>query len=156
MKKFILFALCAVSFFTQCKKEDVLTPSELLAKGPWKVVSIVVSPGIDDGTGKIITDIFSKFENCEKDDLFIYKADGSYSFEEGATKCDPADAQIWETGKWSISADGKLLTITPKGESPTPNAIEKLDANTCQFSITQDMIENGKTITRKYTATYSH
>ncbi|MDJ1469837.1 lipocalin family protein [Cytophagaceae bacterium DM2B3-1] len=73
----------------------------MISKSPWKIISATLD-------GK---DEFSDLNECYKDDLFRYQSGGSYSLEEGTTKCNTNDPQIFSEGTWSYDPDTKLLTM---------------------------------------------
>lgn len=75
---------------------------DLLTAAPWKVVAAVVNPAYNiDGTGEI-SDLYSLYEACDKDDMIIFKPNGDMIFDEGATKCDADDPQSEVVGKWEL------------------------------------------------------
>jgi hypothetical protein len=56
---------------------------------------------------------------CQKDDITVFKANMTYEENEGATKCDNDDPQVFDEGTWSfkdnetkIVKDGIEITIT--------------------------------------------
>ena len=54
---------------------------------------------------------------CCSCDILKFKIDGSYLQDEGITKCQFADPQIIETGTWSFSNNGTVLTVIPAGDT---------------------------------------
>ena len=114
--------------------------TELLTTGSWKITGwIVVS-------GSISYDYWKEADNCIKDNIVTFKADGSLTNDEGATKCDPSDDQVL-TGAWAfaenetkIEYDGDLYTI------------ESLSASTLKLSATTT--SQGTTVVQ--TVTFSH
>ena len=108
-----LFCLLIIS---SCKKEDNKTRKELIQENTcWKVAKFEAK---DPETGNF-EDYTEDFvgDPCYKDNCYTYVSDGSYKSTEGATKCDPADADLISTGTWSISADETALTITEDGKT---------------------------------------
>lgn len=98
--------LLAVVFLgTSCKKDDEKTSEDLIAAHSWKM------------TGYTIANI-SDLDDCSKDDIYTFDKDGTYKFDEGATKCDDGDPQQY-TGTWAISTSTtpETLTITLDGVS---------------------------------------
>ncbi len=98
--------------FQGCKEEEetaTITPAaktktELISASPWIMSALTVNPGIPDGEGNLITDLFSMNEPCENDDEIIFMADGTGSENEGATKCNPDGEQELGTFAWSFNA----------------------------------------------------
>lgn len=97
--------------FTACKKDEATTktPSEILSA----VVKWKNTKDESKATAATTWDV-NAIDACSADDFVTYATGGAYTFNEGATKCDPADPQT-TTGTWSISADGKILTVSDSG-----------------------------------------
>jgi hypothetical protein len=93
-----------------CKKDSTTISKDDII-GKWMMTAMTVSPAMDG-----VTDIFSTWDACEKDDLTIFSADGTVINDAGATKCDPTDQQTSNPGTWSFSSDNKILVITRNGE----------------------------------------
>ena len=84
---------------------------ELLTTGQWKVVAFTLSPPFDlDGDGDLDSDAYALMDACERDDFFIFKTDGKYEVNEGATKCDASDPQS-ELYDWAFVNEEKELII---------------------------------------------
>jgi hypothetical protein len=87
---------------------------DYLMDGDWLVVAATLDPPYVVelfGTKITMYDLYDDLEPCEKDDLWRFKADGRLEYDEGPTKCDPNDPQTSDGGTWTLSADGKILTI---------------------------------------------
>ena len=120
--KQITLIIAALAFLTisSCKKEEEKkSKTDYLTASSWKIKSIVVN-GID-GTAFI--------EACSKDDTQKYNAGGTGLFNEGATKCDPADPQT-EAFAWAFAGGESQLVID--GET---FIINTLDANTLALQL---------------------
>lgn len=115
MKK-LFITFFAVAFILSCKKEDAasLSKTELLSSKPWKWTEGSVSPGFDFfGDGKLINGEYrSKMPICFQDDIRTFTAAGQYTNDEGATKCDPADPQIYTESKWVFGAGETTIKFT--------------------------------------------
>jgi hypothetical protein len=105
---FLLFA-AAISF-SACKKDEKSKTEILTSTTCW---SPTKQETLDPTTGNWVEDAI---ENCTKDDCTTFKSDGTLTFDEGATKCDPTDPQT-SSGSWSLSADEKSLILTESGTS---------------------------------------
>jgi hypothetical protein len=153
----ILSFVLVVSFlaFQGCKDDEetaTITPAaktktELISASPWIVSAGTVSPGMPYGEGNLITDLFSMSEPCEKDDETIFKADGTGSSNEGASKCNPEDPQEYDTFTWTFNSeeteliqDGDTLSISALSET--------------NMVVTTILIEDGTSYT--VTATFGH
>ncbi len=99
---FVLF-LGAMATLSSCKKDDKqVTPQNLISAKPWIVTGATV-----DGT-----DAYGSLASCVRDDVFRYNADGSYTLEEGDSKCDASDPQIFARGNWTYDESTQVLVMT--------------------------------------------
>ena len=115
--KILSFVL--VSFllaFMGCKDDEgtttptTATKTKLISASPWILKSLTINPGADDGDGNIITNLYDTNEACDNDDEIIYNANGTGSYNEGATKCDPDGDQELGSFTWSFnSAESQLI-----------------------------------------------
>lgn len=84
-------ALSAILLLNSCKKDkDEKSQAELLTQKAW----IIVSDEERVGTTGTWTDYFPDSLPCEKDDQTIFKTNGTYELNEGATKCNPSNPQV--------------------------------------------------------------
>jgi hypothetical protein len=105
-----LIILIFFLIINSCEKDKDLTKSEMLTQKAWLMKSGSVNPPINNGNA-IISDIFNSLPDCSQDDLLIFKSNGSYTQEEGKTKCEPTDLTVYDMGSWSFNYDETLLTI---------------------------------------------
>jgi hypothetical protein len=110
MKKTLILAVTVAMAFVSCKKDDdnnsnngnpspTQTKTQLISAKSWKGVSLTVGGA----------DFWSQLDDCDKDDIYIFKADGVYVADAGATKCDPGDPQQY-TDTWKfIENETKLV-----------------------------------------------
>jgi len=148
-----------------CKKEEAApaattttttttpakTKTDYLTESSWKLKALTVSPAINI-SGTAITDWFSQLDACDKDDTEKYNTNGSFSVDEGTTKCDPNDPQT-TTGTWVFNPDQTILTVTYKGTSTSYN-ISDLNAST--FKGTYTVKENNGSGELNYTYTFTY
>ena len=94
------------------KSTPTPTPSktELICKGKWEIASMPIEPALDLGGGLKLKDYTQMLQDCEKDNFYAFKADNTFTLDEGLLKCNPADAQT-KPGVWSLSADGRTFTL---------------------------------------------
>lgn len=113
-----LLAVSAFSFVACNDDEDTQTPEDLLTSAScWSPVKDeIFNPQTNQWEDQGVDD-------CTKDDCTKLNSDKTVSFDEGATKCDPSDPQT-STGTWSLSADGKTLTITVDNETVPGTVVE--------------------------------
>lgn len=111
--KVALFS-CLIMGVLSCKKDTESVPRKqtIIAKS-WNMTSFKLV----NASGAEVEMISTFFEACRRDNLLKFAADGTYKEDEGASKCDPADPQTFDSGTWTISADETKMTLTPAGET---------------------------------------
>jgi hypothetical protein len=97
------------------------TATEYLTAHSWKMTALTSSVVIDWGTywygspnGAPTTDGYSQTPACEKDDTYRFFTNSgvnSVTYDEGGSKCDPADPQSGSAGTWMLSASNTILTF---------------------------------------------
>ena len=118
MKKILLITFISTMMLgmASCTKSEdkTSTPAtasrtDLLTAKKWKVTALTLGG----------TDFYATMDDCDKDDLHIFKVGGVYNADNGPTKCDPADDQIFIISTWAFSEndtkltyDGDTFTIT--------------------------------------------
>ena len=128
--------------FSCTDDDDPIVPQTVDQKlvGSWKVTAATINPAIDLDGDSIAetTDIYNSilFSVCDKDDLTIYSSDYTYKEDEGATKCDPSDPQISETGTWGLNSTKTMVTHTHSGIVDPPIVIVSLTSTTLTASTT--------------------
>lgn len=152
MKKLIyLFVIILLS--VGCKEEETtpsLTKTQLLTKDKWKWTAGSVSPAFDFfGDGKPISgDYRSKMPICFQDDIRTFEAAGKYIVDEGATKCDPADPQIYAQGTWKWESGETIIATIVDGETRKWKVSELTETT---MKVSEEAVEGGKTYTFQYT-----
>jgi hypothetical protein len=121
MKKLTFLSLILLALFS-CE-DDEKSKTELLTGKTWKMTGYTVDPAYNY-FGTLISDIFAQWDACDKDDIYSFKTDKTYTFEEGLTKCDPEDDQVYETGTWTFNADETVLVLTTEGETYNMTIVE--------------------------------
>ncbi|MFC5271062.1 lipocalin family protein [Adhaeribacter terreus] len=135
MKNYLFLLAAASAFtFTSCgddKKEDptptpvtpAATKTQLISAKDWKMTKQTLNM---NGSGDIdITNTF--YTACELDNLEKFAANGTYTVDEGATKCDTADSQTFTTGTWAFTSNETKIKIT-EGTDETEMEIVELTA----------------------------
>ena len=149
MKKILFATLILSSLFIGCSKDDTddvkqPTKTELLTAHYWQITAITVDPPLPF-FGTTITDFYALSENCYKDDIQKFNTNNTIIFDEGATKCDPADPQT-ENGVWSFNSNETILTID--GESS-----KVLNLTSTQLKMSSSQLIDG--INYTFTGTYT-
>ena len=108
----LAFGACA-SLLVSCDPETVTpepakekTKTEMLTGGKWQM-SAGTDTYLEDGVERKVN-TYSEMDACDKDDFMLFGTDGTATFDEGPTKCDPADDQT-STGTWKfIESETKI------------------------------------------------
>ena len=129
-----------------CKKDDAPTKKDLLCGKNWMLTAETVSPAINFN-GILITDLYAQLDDCTKDDISKFNTNGTYTFEEGVTKCDVNDPQVWDSGTWVFNSDQTILVLTSPSMG-TVNA-EIIELTSSKIVISQESTIDGI----KYTIT---
>ncbi len=108
-KSWLLLGLIFVFITLSCKKDDP-TRVELLTGKNWKLVGCTIDPAVNVG-GTLISDYYAQMSDCDKDDLYNYKENGSMTRDEGGARCNTNDPQTY-MGQWAFNSDNTILTIT--------------------------------------------
>jgi len=112
MKKIqTVIAISILVICVACKKDNKENRMNLITSGNWKMIAYTVNPGYDyDGDGDIDTDIFIVTDECERDNLYLFKTTGALEINEGATKCDVTDPQVY-AADWEFSNNERDILI---------------------------------------------
>jgi len=129
-----------------CKKDENLSKKELLIGKEWIMTAQTVSPAMNiDGT--LITGLYAQYDPCDKDDIGKFNSNGSYTLEEGLTKCDVSNPQVYETGTWTFNSDETIIVMTSSTGTVTNRKIQELTE--IKIIITEEEVVEGI----KYTVT---
>jgi hypothetical protein len=106
LKNTLLLTVSCVIIVTSCKKGGSDNNSNP-AHGTWKQTSFM-----RNYTAPVVNtvDMYSSLSPCFQDDLFVFRANGTFEYNEGTTKCDPAFPQVKESGTFTIS--GNTMTFS--------------------------------------------
>lgn len=109
MKKRFLFALLFSSLLAGCQDENTPVPQtarEMLSAHPWVRTAVT-----QEKDANPTEDVFATMHPCERDDIYHFRADGTYTITEGKRDC-----QNYFTigiGSWQLSDDSKsMLRVT--------------------------------------------
>lgn len=160
MKNYLLLLAVAASVsLASCGNDDddvvAKSKTELLTSSGWKATSLTINPAFDfDGDGVKETDLLAGEAACNTDDITVYKTDKTYTDEEGASKCDPSDPQVYGNGTWTFNGDESVLSTTPAGTgvSTTNYTITELSESTMKLTTTF----KDSTVTYTVNGTFTH
>jgi hypothetical protein len=112
-----------------CQKDDNnnnggSTKTQLITTGSWKLTSDYIDPAVDvNGDGVADHEVFNFYDDCSKDDMLTFKSNGTLTFDEGPTKCDPTDPQS-ENTTWKFGSNETQLIVGSAGSEETVQLIE--------------------------------
>lgn len=143
-KAYLTAAAFALLTLSSCKKDGDDKPASELIVGSWILTSQVYTPAIFDfdNDGDLDTEAISNMDPCDADDLFVFKAGGTGDLDEGASKCDPGDDQVYGTFSWEISSDN-TITIDYNGDMES-GKIESISSS--RMVITHEYSMGGSSI----------
>jgi hypothetical protein len=144
----LLLAISVLVFRCSDDDDDSAVKTSDLILGSWQTTGDIISPPIDVGAGPI-SDLYAELEACDKDDLYIFKANGVGEFNEGPTKCDPGDPQSAPYA-WSLANNDKNLLISQGGTTLTFE-IAQLDNTRLILVLKEDYLGTVYTETITYT-----
>jgi Lipocalin-like domain len=148
-----IISLLALSFFiiiSSCSKDDDdqgATRAQLIARN-WKQTDLLAAQA-----GLPPVSIFDTFfEPCNKDDIWQFKSDGTYTVVEGASKCSSTDPDTISTGTWQLTdGDTKIIVDDASEPAQTLNIVE-LNTTTFKLSGTETINNTVVTATIVFTA----
>jgi hypothetical protein len=125
----VILMLCIVMSFISCRKETVVSVNmRLLTERSWSYDEFGIDQNLD---GQI--DIPQSIQNCAKDDLVKFNANGSGSFDQGANLCYPEFPQSqpfdWQfhNNETQLEYAGTVHTILTLGENELAIYTEESD-----------------------------
>jgi len=123
----------------------------MLTGKSWKLTAVTVSPAMTI-LGVSITDWYAQLDACEQDNITYFKTGGTYTIEEGATKCDSSDPQVYDTGTWTFNSDETILVLTSTGGTPESCNITSISSSSIKITYQETYSSVKYTFTVTYTA----
>lgn len=153
--------LVGTVIFTNCKKDEkdpeptpapapALTNTQKLTGKNFKLTASTVDPAYNNGT-TLVTNWYNQLEACVKDDLLNFNANGTFTSDEGASKCDSDDPQT-TSGTWLWSTDEKILTVKVSGQT-TGTSLNVVQNDGTTLKVTYEYEEDNTKYT--FTDTYT-
>ncbi|NTS42472.1 hypothetical protein HRG84_16340 [Flavisolibacter sp. BT320] len=131
-------ALCFCLLFSSCQKEDD-KPSKTgeISSSPW----VHESSGIDtDKNGTIdISLLMAGVPECRLDNVLTFRADGSATAGEGATKCNTSDPATTNFN-WSFTDNETTLNLSGNVFAQLNGSFKIKTLNSTNFSLTRDTV----------------
>jgi TonB family protein len=104
------------------------------------------------GNDTLTYNITRQFDGTDRDDLSIFREDGTFLFEEGQTKFTPQSSEKYYTGTWQVNDDGHILTMRT-GRSSDVYQILRLDTSAMVLKLFVSKEESTYYYLLSYTAT---
>jgi hypothetical protein len=121
-----------------------------LTSKQWMRAALTINPGYDIlDNGHVVTNLYATEQACGKDNVLTFTSDGSWTEDEGPTKCDASDPQT-TYGDWSLNATSDSMTIS-SDEGPLTAKIANLNASTLSLSAASDNWPDGVTRVEQWT-----
>jgi len=127
-KTLTVLAIAASIVAAACSKDNNNTPQSaeaMLTTNRWQLTGATVTiPG-----STIAVNAYDTIPACVKDNFYIFASGGSVTIDEGASKCDPSDAQT-TTGNWQLlNNNTQIKTIDPVTGQSTTAAVVTLTSS---------------------------
>ena len=98
-------------FSYSCRKSSTKSTKELLTISGWKYANFERRVVVDRVPSAWISSMAS-WDSCIKDNITLFKSDGSYEENEGPTKCGVVFPNVFGTGNWSLMSNDTQLKLT--------------------------------------------
>jgi hypothetical protein len=153
--KLLITALAFITFFSACKKDDApvkpKTKKEMIsseAGKKWRLSAYTMT--YTAGGVKETEDMLADYDACELDNIIILFANKKYEEREGATKCDPSDSDLIDSGTWDLRNNDSELVEVIDGDEYVYKVLEISEST---IKVEDSMpLSNGATLT--FTETY--
>ncbi len=133
--RFSFCLACLVPSLFSCKKSDPPPPDieKTLQNKNWRLTGLTLSPAYAG-----VTDLYNlMYEDCEKDNLYLFNAGNNFIYSEGPTLCYPGDPQT-KPGTWSYNSNSKILTFQiGSGTTSDTYSLTITEINETNFTGTQ-------------------
>jgi hypothetical protein len=84
--------------------------------------------------------------------LYVFVSNGNYTLEEGATKCNASDPQIYERGTWRFLNNETQLETTATGSTASVANLTELTATRMVQTAVENISGTNYTVTYTFTA----
>lgn len=150
MKKSLLSVLLLVICLS-CKEENPApSKADLLTGKVWKWAAGSISPAYDIfGIGVLVgDDYFTRVPECWRDDRWTFSTAKKFTHDEGASRCNIGDPQIYIQGTWAFEPGENSIRITKDGSGEFVWTVNELTSTS--LVVAETFKENGKTYTINY------
>ena len=138
--KWFISSIFIVAFLwagMSCNKDDQnvqlpVTRAQLLARS-WIQTDLLATP-----PGGTQTSVFNTvLTACQRDNIWNFKSDGTYTVTEGATKCNTTDPDIATSGTWQLTESDTKIIIDDVSTAPQTFTITELTSSSLKITGTQ-------------------
>lgn len=123
LKKLFMFftLLVIITAHSACKKEstDSKTKTQLITEQSWILVSFRYN--FNNGAW---TDGYATIPNCQKDNKLLFQSNFDCILDEGITKCNSSDPQIFQQGSWLFLSNETKLSTTYNGSTAVVDIVQ--------------------------------
>lgn len=127
MKNILFYVfIFATSLLSSCTTDNSNAKKDLLTAHPWREVSDRVD-GVEQHNSA----------PCSADDMYIFRSDYGFAFDEGATRCQVTSPQSIELGTWAFNTDESRVLLYLTGfATPSDGYLTTLTENTLVITFT--------------------
>jgi hypothetical protein len=149
--KLVLVGLSITAFITGCKKDDSPAPAaptqkDLISR-QWIQTDLIATIGT---LSESVYD--SEFADCEQDNIYFFKPDGTFTITENTSKCNSGDPDLVTSGTWKLVENDTKIEIDPATEDAEILDILELTATSFKGSIRDNSTGIDILLTGVYTA----
>ena len=143
MKKMTLFMVLITLSIFSCGKDEALTKTEMLTQNEWNLVAAKLTANGVEVPGS------SALDDCDLDDIYKFKAEGTYVQEIGSILCYEED-EPW-IGTWTfLNSETEFML---DGDEEDILKIETLTDKV--FVLSFESVDPSDNITYKFQTTYN-
>lgn len=133
----ILLFAASLLFGVACSKEEQpvtvpVTRAQLLARSWIQTDLLAAIPG--GSQSSVFTTVMT---SCQRDNIWLFKSDGTYTITEGATKCNSTDPDTATSGTWQLTENDTKIIVDDVSQAPQTFTINELTSSSLKISGTQ-------------------
>ncbi|UXE67281.1 MAG: hypothetical protein KA713_01355 [Chryseotalea sp. WA131a] len=143
IKNYLIIPAVLIILLSGCSHKNIATQlptfehsstAKLLINKHWLEGDVLLTEHPDT----TVRNITLQFPAPERDDILILREDGTYLYDEGASRDKPNDKRIFSHGTWQVVEQNKRLLLTANGSINTYDILEITDSTlVLKLNITQ-------------------
>jgi hypothetical protein len=156
MKKIILSVAILATCMTACKKKSddptpptttttTKTDTQYLTAHSWKISGSVSDVAVDEDNNAstpVTKDLWSEYKTCEKDDYWIFLANGTGSFTDAGTVCS-GNTSPTKNFTWTYTSNSVIVVSIPGNNGSIGLTLLSIDDNTLRLSLPSQQDPHG-------------